>query len=159
MGDFEKTYYILIAKCMVTLDVEQYIRVVVRVALDFVEEVVEIGDMRIAVAMSHLANGTLILVSDGEQRFGTIGVAVPTPFGEVSPTATSCVVGSRYTAEVRAIADIAAQKLGGIVVANLFLSRENAAQVALVLSAVRQVVMKIDPAEETGSVKGDSERL
>ena len=124
----------------------------VRVALDFVEEVVEIGDMRIAVAMSQLANGTLILVSDGEHRFGTIGIGVPTPFGEVSPTATSCVMGSRYTAEVRAIADIAAQKLGGIVVANLFVSRKNEAQVALVLSAVRQVIMKMDSTEETESI-------
>ncbi len=127
---------------------------VIELPLEFVEEVVEIGDLRLSVAISRLANGTLLLVSDGEHRFGTIGVGVPTPFGEVSPTATSCVVGSRYTSEVRAIAHIAAQKWGGIVVVNLFLSRENEANVALALSAVRQFMMKIEASEETGSPLG-----
>ncbi|MFW9830284.1 MAG: hypothetical protein ACFFD8_00685 [Candidatus Thorarchaeota archaeon] len=122
--------------------------------LEFVEEVVEKEDLRVRVAMSQLANGTLILVSDGEHRFGTMAVGVPTPFGEVSPTATSCIVGSRYTAEVRAIADIVAQKLRGIVLVNLFLSRENEAKVALVLSAVRQIIMKMDAPDETGSRLG-----
>lgn len=122
----------------------------IKLPLEFVEKIVEVGDLQLSVAISYLVNGTLLLVSDGEHRFGTIGVGVATPFGEVSPTATSCVVGSRYTAEVRAIADIAARKWGGIVVVNLFLSRENEANVALALSAVRQFIMKMEASEETG---------
>ncbi len=115
---------------------------------EFVEESVEVDDLRISIAVSRLANGTLMLITDGEHRFGTIAIGVPTPFGELSPTATSCMVGTRYQAEVRAIADVAAQKLGGIVVVNFFLSQKNASKVSSVLSVVRQVVLKLD-SEET----------
>ncbi len=116
---------------------------------EFVEESVEVDDLRISIAVSRLANGTLMLVTDGEHRFGTIAIGVPTPFGELSPTATSCMVGTRFQAEVRAIADVAAQKLGGIVVVNFFLSQKNASKVASVLSVVRQVVLKLDSEETT----------
>lgn len=112
------------------------------------EESVKVGELSIAVAISRLANGSLILVSDGEYRFGTIAVGVPSPFSEVSPVATSCVVGTRFQAEIRAIADIAAQQLGGIVVVNLFLSREHEGKVGAVLSAVRSVVLKMEAADE-----------
>lgn len=116
---------------------------------EFVEESVEVDDLRISIAVSRLANGTLMLVTDGEHRFGTIAIGVPTPFGELSPTATSCMVGTRFQAEVRAIADVAAQKLSGIVVVNFFLSQKNASKVASVLSVVRQVVLKLDSEETT----------
>lgn len=112
--------------------------------IEFVEESVEVGELRIAVAIGNLENGSLVLVSDGVQRFGTIAVGVPSPFSEVSPVATSCVVGTRFQAEARAIADIAAQKLGGIVVVNLFLSREHEGEVGAVLSAVRLVLMEME---------------
>jgi hypothetical protein len=120
--------------------------VVIELELEFVEESVQVGELRIAVAVSQLANGSLILVSDGEYRFGTIAVGVPSPFSEVSPVATSCIVGTRFQAETRAIADIAAQQLGGIVVVNLFLSREHEGEVGAVLSAVRSVVLKMEAA-------------
>jgi hypothetical protein len=122
--------------------------VVGKLSLEFVEESVEIGNLRIAVAISNLANGSLILVSDGEHRFGTIAVGVPSPFSETSPVATSCVVGTHFQAETRAIADITAQQLGGIVVVNLFLSRENEGEVGAVLSAVRSVMLEMAPKEE-----------
>ena len=115
-----------------------------KLTIEFVEESVEVGELRIAVAIGNLENGSLVLVSDGVQRFGTIAVGVPSPFSEVSPVATSCVVGTRFQAEARAIADIAAQKLGGIVVVNLFLSREHEGEVGAVLSAVRLVLMEME---------------
>jgi hypothetical protein len=116
--------------------------VVGNLTIEFEEETVEVGELQIAVAIGELANGSLVLVSDGEQRFGTIAVGVPSPFSEVSPVATSCVVGTRFQAEARAIADIAAQRLGGIVVVNLFLSREHEGEVGAVLSAVRSVLLE-----------------
>ena len=122
-------------------------------SLEFVEESVEVGTLRISVAISNLANGSLVLVSDGEYRFGTIAVGVPSPFSETSPVATSCVVGTRFQAETRAIADIVAQRLGGIVVVNLFLSRENEGEVGAVLSAVRSVML------EMASKEGGKTRL
>ncbi len=116
-----------------------------KLTLEFVEESIKVGNLQISFAISNLANGSLILVSDGEQRFGTIAVGVPSPFSEVSPVATSCVVGTRFQAETRAVADIAAQRLGGIVVVNLFLSRENEGELGAVLSAVRSVLLKKVP--------------
>ena len=119
-----------------------------KLSLEFVEESVEVENLRIAVAISNLANGSLVLVSDGNHRFGTIAVGVPSPFSETSPVATSCVVGTRFQAETRAIADIAAQRLGGIVVVNLFLSRENEGEIGAVLSAVRSVMLEMELKEE-----------
>jgi hypothetical protein len=113
-----------------------------RLTIEFEEETVEVGELQISVATGELANGSLVLVSDGEQRFGTIAVGVPSPFSEVSPVATSCIVGTRFQAEARAIADIAAQRLGGIVVVNLYLSREHEGEVGAVLSAVRSVLLE-----------------
>lgn len=114
--------------------------------LKFVEEMVKVGRAEIRVAVCQIANGSLLFVSDGEHRIGTMAVGVPTPFGEISPTATSCIVGTRFQAGIRALAEIVALKLGGIVVVNLFLSRDNEALVSSVLGAVRQVIdrMKLD---------------
>ena len=117
--------------------------------LEFDEEKVQVGRANISVATCQLDNGYLILVSDGEYRFGTVAVGVPTPFGEISPTATSCLVGTRFQAAVRAIADIAALKLGGIVFVSLFLSREGEAYVESVLETVRRLIVKKGEAEES----------
>ncbi|MFX0201207.1 MAG: hypothetical protein ACFFCW_34245 [Candidatus Hodarchaeota archaeon] len=122
--------------------------------LEFMEELVEMGDIQIRVAVSRLANGTLMLFSDGEHKFGTIAVGVPTPFGELSPTATSVMIGTRFQAEVRAIADIAAQKLGGIVVVNLFLSKEQEAEISGILAAVRQIILRLEQRDDKGPVLG-----
>jgi hypothetical protein len=121
-------------------------------SLEFTEELVDMGEFQIRVAVSRLTNGTLMLFSDGDHRFGTIAVGVPTPFGELSPTATSVMIGTRFQAEVRAIADIAAQKLGGIVVVNLFLSKEHEAEISGILAAVRQIVLKLELKDENGPV-------
>ena len=121
-------------------------------SLEFTEELVDMGEFQIRVAVSQLTNGTLMLFSDGDHRFGTIAVGVPTPFGELSPTATSVMIGTRFQAEVRAIADIAAQKLGGIVVVNLFLSKEHEAEISGILAAVRQIVLKLELKDEKGPV-------
>ncbi len=122
--------------------------------LEFMEELLEMGEFQIRVAVSRLANGTLMLFSDGEHKFGTIAVGVSTPFGELSPTATSVMIGTRFQAEVRAIADIAAQKLGGIVIVNLFLSKEHEAEISGILAAVRQIILKLEQQDETGPVLG-----
>lgn len=122
--------------------------------LEFMEEHVDMGKFQIQVAVSRLANGTLMLFSDGEHKFGTIAVGVSTPFGELSPTATSVMIGTRFQAEVRAIADIAAQRLGGIVVVNLFLSKEHEAKISGILAAVRQIILKLEQEDKKGSVLG-----
>ncbi|MFX1299932.1 MAG: hypothetical protein ACFFAL_06720 [Promethearchaeota archaeon] len=122
--------------------------------LEFMEELVDMGKFQIQVAVSRLANGTLMLFSDGEHKFGTIAVGVSTPFGELSPTATSVMIGTRFQAEVRAIADIAAQRLGGIVVVNLFLSKEHEAKISGILAAVRQIILKLEQEDKKGSVLG-----
>jgi hypothetical protein len=124
------------------------IYVVCKLTVELIEESVEVGDFRINVAMGQLANGLLLLVSDGEYRFGTIAVGVPSPFSESSPVATSCLVGTRFQAEVRAIADVAAQKMGGIVLVNLFLSPERSPQISTVLMAVRQLLTRLDKNEQ-----------
>lgn len=122
--------------------------------LEFMEELVDMGEFQIRVAVSRLANGTLMLFSDGEYKFGTVAVGVPTPFGELSPTATSVMIGTRFQAEVRAIADIAAQKLGGIVVVNLHLSKEHETEISGILAAVRQIILKLEQEAEKGPVLG-----
>jgi hypothetical protein len=119
--------------------------------LEFEEEKVQVGRASISVATCQLDNGFLILVSDGEYRFGTVAVGVPTPFGEISPTATSCLVGTRFQAAVRAMADIAALKLGGIVFVSLFLSREGEAYVESVLEVVRRLIVKRGEAKEAST--------
>ena len=115
--------------------------------LEFLEETVAVGRVQVSVALCRLDNGWLLLVSDGAHRIGSVGVGVPTPFGELGPVATACVVGARFDSAVRAIADIAAQKLGGLVIVNLFLSRENEANVSVALTAVRQILLKTNRSE------------
>lgn len=111
--------------------------------LEFLEETVAVGKVHVSVALCPLDNGWLLLVSDGAHRIGSVGVGAPTPFGELGPVATACVVGTRFESAVRAIADIAAQKLGGLVIVNLFLSRENEANISVALTAVRQILLKV----------------
>lgn len=111
--------------------------------LEFLEETVTVGKVRVSVALCALENGWLLLVSDGAYRIGSVGMGVPTPFGELGPVATACVAGARFESAVRAIADIAAQQLGGLVIVNLFFTRENEANIAVALTAVRQILLKV----------------
>ena len=111
--------------------------------LEFLEETATVGKVRVSVALCPLENGWLLLVSDGAHRIGSVGVGVPTPFGDVGPVATACVVGTRFESAVRAIADIAAQKLGGLIIVNLFFSRENEANIGVALTAVRQILLRV----------------
>jgi hypothetical protein len=113
--------------------------------LEFLEETATVGKIRVSVALCPLENGWLLLASDGAQRIGSVGVGVPTPFGEVGPVATACVAGTRFESAVRAIADIAAQNLGGLVIVNVFFSRENEANLGAALAAVRQILLKVKP--------------
>jgi hypothetical protein len=111
--------------------------------LEFLEETVAVGQVHVSVALCPLDNGWLLLVSDGAHRIGSVGVGVPTPFGELGPVATACLVGARFESAVRAIADIAAQKLGGLVIVNLFLSREDETNISVALTAVRHILLKV----------------
>ena len=108
----------------------------------FGEKSVKVENVQVRMAVAQLANGVLIFVSDSDYRIGTIAVGVPSPFGEVSPTATSCVVGTRFQSAARALAEIAAQKFKGIVIVNLYVSKENEALITIILAAVRDLLPK-----------------
>ncbi len=117
--------------------------------ITFEEKVVELDQFHIKVAVSRLGNGVLIFITDSSHRIGTIAVGVPTPFGEISPTATSVLVGTRFQSAVRAIADIAAQHFEGVAVVNLFLSKEYEELISAVLQVVRRVILETEKASKS----------
>lgn len=102
-----------------------------------------VGGVRVLVAVCRLVNGALVLVCEGEElRIGTVAVGVSSPLGGEGK-ATAWVFGTRIQWGARALAELVAQRMGGVAIVSLFLSRQGESRVVEILGAVRQVLSRM----------------
>ena len=91
------------------------------------EEIVEQENHFLAVYVES-KNSCLILLSENEDRMGTLAIAVPKPAGILGPISSSVLVGDKNGISARTFAEYVASKKGKIALVSVYLDRVSEAQ-------------------------------
>lgn len=91
------------------------------------EEIVEKNNHFLAVYVE-AKNSCLILLSENEDRIGTLAIAVPKPTGIMGPVSSSVLVGNKEGISARTFAEYVASKKGKIALVSVYLDKISEAQ-------------------------------
>jgi hypothetical protein len=76
-------------------------------------------------AYFEVSNMCLILLSEGEDKLGTLAIAAPQPKGLVGPPTSSIILGDRHTISARIFAEFFASKKKKISLASVYTETVN----------------------------------
>ena len=106
-------------------------------------EIVENNQHFLAVYME-MTNSCLILLSEREDKLGTLAVAVPRPKDMLGPPTSSILVGDRYSISARMFAEHVAAMKGKIALVSIYLEKMDEVQAQ---SAFKMLIDKVTGAE------------
>ena len=85
-------------------------------------------DTRFLAVYVETKNSCLILLSEYEDKLGTIAIAVPKPRDLLGPVSSSVLLGSKNAISARMFAEYVAAKKGKIALVSVYLEKLNEAQ-------------------------------
>lgn len=91
-----------------------------------------------------MTNSCLILLSEREDKLGTLAVAVPRPKDLLGPPTSSILVGDRYSISARMFAEHVAAMKGKIALVSIYLEKMDEVQAQ---SAFKTLIDKVTGAE------------
>ena len=91
------------------------------------EEIVE-QDTRFLAVYVETKNSCLVMLSEKEDKMGTLALAVPNPKGLVGPVTSQTLLGERNAISARMLAEYIASKKGKITMVSVYLERLNEIQ-------------------------------
>ena len=91
------------------------------------EELVE-QDTRFLAVYVEAKNSCLVLLSEEEDKLGTLAVAVPKPRDLLGPVSSSILLGDRNAISARMFAEFVASRKGKIALVSVYLNRLNEMQ-------------------------------
>jgi len=106
-------------------------------------EVVENNQHFLAVYME-MTNSCLVLLSEREDKLGTLAVAVPRPKDLLGPPTSSILVGDRYSISARMFAEHVAAMKGKIALVSIYLEKMDEVQAQ---SAFKMLIDKVTGTE------------
>lgn len=106
-------------------------------------EIVENNQHFLAVYME-MTNSCLVLLSEREDKLGTLAVAVPRPKDMLGPPTSSILVGDRYSISARMFAEHVAAMKGKIALVSIYLEKMDEVQAQ---SAFKMLIDKVTGAE------------
>jgi len=106
-------------------------------------EIVENNQHFLAVYME-MTNSCLVLLSEREDKLGTLAVAVPRPKDLLGPPTSSILVGDRYSISARMFAEHVAAMKGKIALVSIYLEKMDEAQAQ---SAFKMLIDKVTGTE------------
>ena len=83
-------------------------------------EEIEEKEAKYSVILLEMKNAYIFLLSEGEERLGTLTVSLPPKPGMIGPPLSSTLLGKRNAALSRMLAERLAKKLGRIVLVSIF---------------------------------------
>jgi hypothetical protein len=86
------------------------------------EELLE-QDMRFLAVYVETKNSCLIMLSEKEDKLGTMAIAVPKPADLLGPVSSSVLVGDRNSVSARMFAEYVAAKKGKIAMVSVYLDK------------------------------------
>jgi hypothetical protein len=106
-------------------------------------EIVENNQHFLAVYME-MTNSCLVLLSEREDKLGTLAVAVPRPKDLLGPPTSSILVGDRYSISARMFAEHVAAMKGKIALVSIYLEKMDDVQAQ---SAFKMLIDKVTGTE------------
>ena len=106
-------------------------------------EIVENNQHFLAVYME-MTNSCLVLLSEREDKLGTLAVAVPRPKDMLGPPTSSILVGDRYSISARMFAEHVAAMKGKIALVSIYLEKMDDIQAQ---SAFKMLIDKVTGTE------------
>jgi hypothetical protein len=112
------------------------------------EELIEQGTRFLAVYVE-AKNSCLILLSEREDRLGTLAVAVPKPKGLLGPVSSSVLLGDKNAVSARMFAELVATRKGKIALVSVYLDRLSEIQAQAFFTHLIEKVTKMEKENET----------
>jgi hypothetical protein len=106
-------------------------------------EIVQNNQHFLAVYME-MTNSCLVLLSEREDKLGTLAVAVPRPKDVLGPPTSSILVGDRYSISARMFAEHVAAMKGKIALVSIYLEKMDELQAQ---SAFKMLIDKVTGTE------------
>jgi hypothetical protein len=114
------------------------------------EEIVEQETHFLAVYLE-TQNSCLILLSEKQDKLGTLAIAVPKPKGMLGPATSSVLLGDRYVISARMFAEYVASKKDKIALVSIYLETLDEAQAQ---SFFKKLIEKVVHAEANVEKEG-----
>jgi hypothetical protein len=106
-------------------------------------EIVE-NDQHLLAVYMEMTNSCLVLLSEREDKLGTLAVAVPRPKDLLGPPTSSILVGDRYSISARMFAEHVAAMKGKIALVSIYLEKMDDVQAQ---SAFKMLIDKVTGTE------------
>jgi hypothetical protein len=115
------------------------------------EELVE-QDTRFLAVYVEAKNSCLILLSEREDKLGTLAVAVPKPKDLLGPVSSSVLLGDKNAVSARMFAELVAAKKGKIALVSIYLDRLSEMQAQAFFMHLIEKVIKTDDEKEATKI-------
>jgi len=110
-------------------------------------EMVELDTNFLAVYME-TSNACLILLSEREDKLGTLVIAVPKPRDMLGPPSSSVLLGDRNAISARMFAEYIASRKGKIALVSIYLEKVNEMQAQSVFMKLIEKVVQAEAEKE-----------
>jgi hypothetical protein len=111
------------------------------------EELFELDNHFLAVYLE-VKNSCLILLSEKEDRMGTLAIAVPKPKDLLGPVSSSVLVGDKNSISARTFAEYVASKKGKIALVSVYLDKVSETQAHTYFTKLIEKVLQIQAKKE-----------
>jgi len=91
----------------------------------FVQEKMEEKGISFSAKYLEMKNASLVFLSEGEDRFGTLAVAIPQTGGKIGPPLSSTLLGDRNVMVARLLAERLAEKRNKLALVSVFIETIN----------------------------------
>ncbi len=111
------------------------------------DEIVEAGSHFLSVYVE-AKNSCLILLSEKEDKLGTLAIAVPQPKELLGSPSSSVLIGDRNSTSARMFAEYIAEKKGKIAVVSIYLETIDETHAQSILKKLMEKVLASEPQRE-----------
>jgi len=94
------------------------------------------------------SNSCLILLSEREDKLGTLAIAVPKPKDLLGPPSSSILLGERYSVSARMFAEYVAARKSKIALVSIYLEQMDEFRAQSVFKRLMEKVMDAEPQKE-----------
>lgn len=117
-----------------------------------VKEELQEQDTRFLAVYVEASNACLILLSEQEDKLGTLAIAVPKPRDLLGPVSSSVLLGDKNAISARMFAEFVASKKGKIALVSVYLNRLSEMQAqAFFMHLIEKVIKTEDEKEKAGT--------
>jgi hypothetical protein len=116
-----------------------------------VKEEIQQQEHRFLAVYVEAKNSIMIMLSEKEDRLGTLAIAVPKPSNMVGAVTSSVLMGDKHVISARMFAEYVASKKGKIAMVSVYLDKVSEIQAQEFFMHLIEKVIKVEPKKEPTS--------